>query len=105
MIQHKPSNGLMTAGLGESGVVRYDDASNRSHYAGGRRGSFSPMTHNLPDLSLPVDDYKVEKSSKFLDFFKQKSGKNEVHLNRSNNLNSSSRSSKKFDKQNHRDWL
>ena len=50
---------MMTAGLGESGVVRYDDASNRSHYAGGRRGSFSPMTHALPDLSLPPDDYKV----------------------------------------------
>ena len=58
-MQHKPSAGLMTAGLGESGVVRYDDASNRSHYAGGRRGSFSPMTHALPDLSLPPDDYKV----------------------------------------------
>ena len=52
---------MMTAGLGESGVVRYDDASNRSHYAGGRRGSFSPMTHALPDLSLPPDDYKVIK--------------------------------------------
>lgn len=59
IIQHKPSSGMMTAGLGESGVVRYDDASNRSHYAGGRRGSFSPMTHALPDLSLPPDDYKV----------------------------------------------
>ena len=59
VIQHKPSSGMMTAGLGESGVVRYDDASNRSHYAGGRRGSFSPMTHALPDLSLPPDDYKV----------------------------------------------
>ena len=59
VIQHKPSSGMMTAGLGESGVVRYDDASNRSHYAGGRRGSFSPMTHNLPDLSLPPDDYKA----------------------------------------------
>ena len=59
VMQHKPSAGLMTAGLGESGVVRYDDASNRSHYAGGRRGSFSPMTHALPDLSLPPDDYKA----------------------------------------------
>ena len=58
VIQHKPSSGMMTAGLGESGVVRYDDASNRSHYAG-RRGSFSPMTHALPDLSLPPDNYKV----------------------------------------------
>lgn len=105
MIQHKPTAGLMTAGLGESGVVRYDDASNRSHYAGGRRGSFSPMTHALPDLSLPPNDYKSENSSKFLDFFKRKSEKKEGHLNRSNNLNSSSRSSKKFEKQNHRDWL
>ena len=62
MIQHKPASGLVTGGLGESGIVRYDDASNRSHYAGGRRGSFSPITENyLPDLSLPPDDYKVIK--------------------------------------------
>jgi len=107
MIQHKPSAGMMTAGLGESGVVRYDDASNRSHYAGGRRGSFSPMAlPPLPDLTLSPDNYKNEKSSKFFNFFKRKEGKNEGHLNRSNNLNSSSRSSKKFEQiQNHRDWL
>jgi len=54
---------MMTAGLGESGVVRYDDASNRSHYAGGRNGSFTPITHALPDLSLPPDDYKVVSNS------------------------------------------
>ena len=63
MIQHKPSSGLASAGLGDSGVVRYDDAANRSHYAGGRRGSFSPITHTLPDLSLPPDDYKVVQKS------------------------------------------
>ena len=68
MIQHKPASGFMTAGLGESGVVRYDDASNRSHYAYGRRGSLTPITHTLPDLSLPPDDHKVVQKS--LSFFR-----------------------------------